>query len=238
MAIVLGTNAGFVTEAPDADPGGSTTTQDLTARAHKDTTPAGITKITEIGWWCDTFSEEANFEVALYSHDAGNDLPENILYSDIVNAKGTTPGWKTVAVDWDVSPETTYWIALQLDNTSTATKINFTTTGGRTSVDVAVSALQNPWINDGVTDYIMTIYAVVEAAVVYADLVGTGGGIGDGSGILTKTLMANLVGTGGGVGGGSAALLVSGFPSEGAGVSRAYKRIVAAGNDRIYYEDI
>ena len=73
---------------------------------------------------------------------------------------------------------------------------------------------------------------------VYADMAGTGGGIGGGSAALTVTTMTDLAGTGGGVGGGSAALFISGMPSDGAGMSRTYKRLVVAVNDTIYIEDI
>ena len=73
---------------------------------------------------------------------------------------------------------------------------------------------------------------------VYADMAGTGGGIGGGSAALGKTNMADMIATGGGTGGGSAALLVSGFPASKAGTSFIYKRLVVAGNDKIYYEDI
>lgn len=92
------------------------------------------------------------------------------------------------------------------------------------------------WYTTTNYDHVFETYS--GAGTIYADLAGTGGGTGGGSAILGKTTMANLVGTGGGIGGGSAALIVSGFPSEGAGVSRTYKRVVAAGNDQIFYEDI
>jgi len=238
MAVVLGTNAGFVSEAPVADPGGLSTTHDNVARATKDTTAAGVTKITEIGWWCDNATPDVNFEVGLYSHHAGNDLPENLLYSDTTNAKGGAAGWKTAVVDWEVSSETIYWIAVQLDNTTPGTDIDYINIGGRTSLDIGITALKDVWVSDGVADYIMAIYAVVEAGVVYADLAGAGGGTGGGSGVLLTSDLVDLAGAGGGTGSGSAALTVSGFPSEGEGVSRTYKRVIAAGNDQIYYEDI
>ncbi len=91
------------------------------------------------------------------------------------------------------------------------------------------------WYNDALTkDCLFETYA----EAVYADLAGTGGGIGGGSAALAVTTITDLVGTGGGVGGGSAALAVAGMPVGGAGVSRNYKRVVVASNDRIYYEDI
>lgn len=92
------------------------------------------------------------------------------------------------------------------------------------------------WVTYDAADLLFETYGTAPA--IYVDLVGTGGGTGGGSAVLGKTIMDNMIATGGGVGGGSAALVVSGFPSEGAGVSRAYRRVVAAGNDQIFYEDI
>ena len=115
MAIVLGTNCGFVTVSPTDDPEAAGNAISNTSKAVKGTVPAGMTKITEVGWWCANASQEINFEVGLYSHDAGNDKPDNRLYVDATNAKGTVGGWKKVTVDWDVTPETIYWIAVQVD---------------------------------------------------------------------------------------------------------------------------
>ena len=64
MALVIGTNCGFVTEAPVADPEGSDVRIDILSRAQKHVAPAGATKITEIGWYCGRATEEENFEVA------------------------------------------------------------------------------------------------------------------------------------------------------------------------------
>ena len=132
MAIVLGVNAGFVTESPVDDPGANNTTIDFEAWVIHDISPAGVVKITEIGWYCDNATQETNFEVGLYAAD-GEVVPGEagtLLYSDITNAKGTTAGWKTVAVDWEISASTDYWIAVQVDNTSTVTLSDSEETGG------------------------------------------------------------------------------------------------------------
>ncbi len=238
MSVILGTNCGFVSEAPVNDPTGSATTTDGYARAMKHASPIGAGRITEIGWWCDTFSNEQNFEVGLYSHDAGNDKPGNRLYVDATNAKGTTSGWKTVAVDWEITAETIYWIAFQLDPVTGDTKTDQTVAGAPSRASfVAASTLLATWPASNELGRNIAVYALYEAAVSYADLAGTGGGIGGGSGILAVEAYIALAGTGGGTGDGSAALLVSGFPSGTSGAS-VYKRLVVAGNDKIYYEDI
>jgi len=110
MALVEGTNGGFVTEAPVDDPTAETTEiNDNKAIGAKFTSPATATTITEIGWWSDAVTEEANFEVGLYNDDSVNTMPNELLYSDTTNAKGTTAGWKRVTgVNWSIEPSTVY----------------------------------------------------------------------------------------------------------------------------------
>lgn len=146
MAVAKGTNAGFITVSPTADPVAVDTTFDTVERAVKDTAPAGATKIIEIGWWSGVATEEANFEVGLYSHNAVSDKPTTRLFVAATNAKGTTAGWKKVIVDWTITAGIIYWIAVQLDNTSTASKINHTVAAGlRNSLKSGVSTLSSPW---------------------------------------------------------------------------------------------
>ncbi|GAH41745.1 unnamed protein product, partial [marine sediment metagenome] len=125
--LVLGTNSGFVTEAPDGDPGGFAGTIDAMSAVGKDTSPANAGKIIEIGWYCDGVSQGSNFEVGLYAAD-GAVVPGEAgtrLYRDPENAKGTTAGWKRVTVDWEIDPDTDYWLGLQVDNTATITYMNW-----------------------------------------------------------------------------------------------------------------
>ena len=204
-------------------------------RATKDTTPAAITRITEVGWWCDNATQDANFEVGLYSHHAGNDLPDAIEYSSIVNAKGTGSGWKTAVVNWDESAETIYCIAVQLDNTTPGTDIDYLSFGGRTSIDVSVSALRENWVSDGVTDYIMAIYAVCDEGATYSELSGDCAGAGAGSGDLELDTYSALAGTCAGIGSGSGDL---GSVLVGISEYTLYKRLVVSGNNQIWYEDI
>jgi len=162
MAVILGTNAGFVTVAPVADPNGADGTCDNYSTAQKDTSPATALKITEVGWWCDAATEESNFEVGLYSHNAGSNKPATRLYVDDTNAKGTGTGWLRVTVDWTIDPDTIYWIAVQLDNTATASKIN---QEGAPSIQASVNsgdtALPVTW-GAGSTQitYLKSIYAL------------------------------------------------------------------------------
>lgn len=132
MALVLGTNCGFVTVAPVADPDGSSVFITNYAVVSKHTSPANANKITEIGWWSDIDCDEANFEVGLYATD-GAVVPGEagtLLYVDRINVKGATAGWKRVTVDWSISGSTDYWLAVQVDQGNlVSAKIDYTSTG-------------------------------------------------------------------------------------------------------------
>jgi hypothetical protein len=238
MAVVIGTNAGFVSSAPVADPTGTATLMDTHATGLKDTSPAGTNKITEIGWWCDNATEEANFEVGLYSHHAGNDKPDARLFVDNTNAKGTGSGWKTVAVDWVISASTIYWIAAQLDNTATQTNIDRNADAGdRRSIITAGDTLNNPWdVGSNETSWAEAIYAKWEATTTYSELKGTIAAESTVSGNLDTTAINQLAGTI------AAASTVSGnlgSTTVGIDVQTSFvKRLIVAGNNQIQYEDI
>ena len=120
MTLQLGINCGFLTVAPTTDPTGNTTLNvGSGVSVTKDTSPANSVKITEIGWYAQNATSEQNFEIALYADSAG--VAGAQLFQDITNAKGTTAGWKTVTVDWAISADTDYWIALQVDGTAQRT---------------------------------------------------------------------------------------------------------------------
>lgn len=164
MTLVVGTNIGFVAVAPVGDPdGGLSIGFDNSARTFKDTSPSNAGAITEIGFYVNNATEEANFEVGLYSDVGGN--ATTLLFSDKTNAKGTGAGWKVVSgLDWAISPSTPYHIAIQLDNTSTTTNFDAEGTGtGLVDSDVGEATLPATWTaspNDGK----YSIYAVYEEA--------------------------------------------------------------------------
>ena len=238
MAVVKGTNAGFVTVAPTTDPSGSGGTMDNTAVANKDTTAVGVGTIIEVGWYCDNATEAANFEIGLYSHDAGDDKPNALLFSSTVNAKGTGSGWKTVAVNWSVSAETIYWIALQLDDTATATSTNNSaSTGGyRYSIKFGQTTLTNPWgASTDQDNYVYSIYALVKTPT-YSELAGTIAAESTISGnmdtITTSTLAGTIAATSS-VSGNLGSTIVN-IEVE----TSFIKRLIVVGNNQIQYEDI
>lgn len=167
MGLTLGTNCGFVTEAPTDDPAESPYTQDSYTSATKDTSPADAATITEIGWYCSGSSEEANFEVGIYDDDSG---PDNLLDGeDRTNAKGTTEGWKRcTGLNISISSSTAYWIAVQCDNTATSTGIDSANIGGSGAYSDSdgTTTLQDPFSNPlfGGPTAMRAEYALVGAA--------------------------------------------------------------------------
>jgi len=167
VAVVIGTSAGFVSAAPTADPSGTAAAMDNQTRAIKDTSPSGTNSISSIGWWCDNATEAANFEVGVYSHDAGNNRPNVLLASARTNAKGTDAGWKSAAVAYDLSATTVYWVAVQLDDTATTTNSDFgAAAGSRREYANTKTTLPESWDSggSGTADSAFAFYALYAAA--------------------------------------------------------------------------
>ena len=162
MAVVKGTNCGFVTAAPAADPAGANGPIDTVAMAFKDTTPAGSYKVTEIGWYCDNATEAAEFDVGIYSHDAGNDRPNALVGVSANNAKGTDAGWKKItSLNIALTGGTIYWVAIQLDNTATETNLNYNPGDKYNSKD-GQTALPSSWgTSDGSASILVSVYALI-----------------------------------------------------------------------------
>lgn len=161
----MGTNSGFVSAAPSADPAGDgNLVADNNAWGCRHTSPATATKVTELGCWIDNATEAANMEIGIYTHDAVNDEPEALVGS-VSFAKGTTSGWKTQACDIAISASTIYWVVVQVDNTSTTTNGDYGD-GEWVCGKYAVDTLPDPWgtSSDSYENYTMAVYGVWEAA--------------------------------------------------------------------------
>lgn len=169
MALVKGTNCGFVTVAPTANPSGSASTNDNYVIGLKDVAPVGATIVTEIGWWCDNATEESNFEVGIYDHNATDNNPENLLAgASQTNAKGTTAEWKRVTgLNISITAESIYWIAVQLDNTATATSTDAAlVTGEKYDYIGNATTLPNPFgTSGGTSEKLIAFYAVYTTGV-------------------------------------------------------------------------
>ena len=239
MAVTTGINSGFVTVAPTDDPTATVVAADKLTRAVKDTCPANVDIITEVGFWVDNFVSDVSFEVGLYSHNAGTNKPDALLYSETGNTIGGTAGWKKYTnLNWEVTSGTIYWIAIQLDDTASNTNTNYTGSGGRLAVDFGgATALPNPFLSDVELDYAAAHYAVVAQAAEYVEITGTIVGTSNVSGTLDTSLtQVNLTST---VTGTSS---VSGNLTLGANwqtsTFKNTKRLILAANDSIWYEDI
>lgn len=164
MSLILGTNCGLVTVAPTTDPAESGAVTDARSRAFRVTASADGT-ITEIGWWCSNNTEAANYQLGVYAHDAGNDKPDALLATSGDIAKGTTGGWKVATgFSLSITSGTTYWIALQLDNTATNTSVDRVATVGQEHHDSTTNStsLVDPWGTSTASNqaYLVAIYAL------------------------------------------------------------------------------
>mgnify|MGYP003405231181 CR=1 FL=1 len=169
MAVVLGTSSGFVTVAPTADPnGGVNITIDDAAVVTKHTTPSGVGKITEVGWYRGAGTNTANWEIGLYSDNAG--VADVRLQVEATNSSSTT-GWLTRTVNWTISPGTAYWLAVQMDPHTGSSTLDGEKSGGvgRDTISPA-STLNNPFGGGAVENAVgmAAIYAVVAPSFVPA----------------------------------------------------------------------
>lgn len=166
MGVTIGTSAGFVTAAPTSDPTGSYQQNiDNFAIATFDTTPSVNITVTEMGWYCPTATEEANFEVGIYDDNSG--YPGTLLYADRTHAKGTNAGWKVASgLNFSLSGSTKYWLVVQVDNTATTTKIDRSgVTGQKMCVDYTNSYIPDIFSVDlDGNNYVVAIYALYEAS--------------------------------------------------------------------------
>lgn len=165
MAVVLGTNAGFVTTAPTADPGGSNLGVDASSRCTKDTCPADVSIITEVGWYQGSFDNTGSYAVGLYSHNSGSNTANALLESSTGHTM-TGMGWQVVSgLNWSVTPGTVYWLATAIPNTTPNVTMDYVNTGGRTGINVAGAgvSLPDPFASASDTDYILALYAKVES---------------------------------------------------------------------------
>ena len=169
MALALGTNSGFVTVAPTADPAETGATIDGNAVVTKDTSPAGATKITSIGWYRASGTNTANWEIALYSDLAG--VPVSRLFVDATNSTASN-GWLTTTVDWDIATSTPYWLALQMDAHSGSSSVDSEASGGAGSDLFAASTLADPYAGGAVADAdgMYAIYALISVLDTTDDL--------------------------------------------------------------------
>jgi len=175
MAVVIGTNSGFCSAAPTADPAGAVTrlitnTANGYATATKHVAPSGRNYVTEIGWYLETTGiSSVNFEVGIYTHNAGSNVPLGLIAgASIVNNSGTAEGWKVVSgLSVAITPGTTYWLAVQCDVNATGDGYIYSEWNGsayRHNYGLGVTALPASWSGGtNQSSYAAAIYALTSA---------------------------------------------------------------------------
>lgn len=162
MALVKGTNCGFVTVAPTTDPSGTSTNHNALSLAIKVTSSALDSKITEIGFWSTTTTDLA-YTAGIYSHDSVNNRPLDIIGSSGGNFNEGS-GWHTKTVDIDIEGNTIYWIAIACDGFP---NFDFQALTGekRDHKNNTGSTLPDPWgVSSGTSNTWRAIYGLVTSA--------------------------------------------------------------------------
>jgi len=117
-AVVIGTNAGFTNIRPVADPSGTSSQMGGWVIGINSTSPSSGANLTEIGWYVESKAWTGrNWEAGLYYDDGGtmgdlrNVSRTNALGADVEDV------WVYTTVDWEIEPDTMYWISIQIDGT-------------------------------------------------------------------------------------------------------------------------
>jgi len=166
MGLVVGTNCGFCENSPSNDPDSNPwTNADNSAKGMKDTSPATAAKVVEIGWWCDTATEAADYEVAIFTHDVGNNRPDALVGKSSGHAKGTGAGWKKVTgLNISIDPSTIYWISSACEDTAALTWTDIEATAGHYYCYSTNETVPDPWDpTPSASEYALAYYAVWEA---------------------------------------------------------------------------
>jgi hypothetical protein len=144
VAIVLGTNVGFVATRPTVSPAAANGDATLSRWALKHTSPAGSNNLVELGWHVRYFDAADTFRMALYAHDAANDRPGALLALTAADIAVTSENWFYGAASYALAASTVYWMALLRANPSRSEVGWDDLTGARVAID-SVTSLSDPW---------------------------------------------------------------------------------------------
>jgi hypothetical protein len=119
-AIVAGVNHGFVSSSPSTDPEASVNLDFAgKAIAINSTSPIGAVTVSEIGWYLGlTFScsGSIDYEVGIYTGNGTDPTTRlNVSTGNTFTCGGSTGWQKVTGLDWSISENTEYWIAIQSD---------------------------------------------------------------------------------------------------------------------------
>ena len=115
----------------------------------------------------DSKQGDGDFEVGIYTHNTEDNNPEALVGKSDPIAKGTSEGWIRISdLNISIDGDTTYWIAMQLDSTSSTTTID-AVYNSLYKVDRKSSqtTLPSPWeASNNSYKYLIAFYAVYETA--------------------------------------------------------------------------
>jgi hypothetical protein len=175
MALVKGTNCGFVSAAPSADPNETGSVLDAYQVALKDTAPAGTNHVTAIGFYQSSATNgAAAYTAGIYSHDAVNTRPNTLLaaQSSGQSTAATTVGWYAyTGLTIDIVDATTYWVGIGMENVAGQNNVDTVASAGDQynydNVGGAPGYLQDPWDGGAAAHFhsLAAIYALYASAV-------------------------------------------------------------------------
>lgn len=167
MAIVSGTNAGFVTTRPTVDPAGDSEEDNQQGYNNANgyfTSPAGNNRVTEFGWYMATgASGTVTWSIGLYASAVGDASPTGSL---LASAGGTVAGsngvwvYASLGSPYTLAASTKYWLVLAA-GASPAIGIDASVSGSIIYNAAAGTTLLNPWSGGGfIANEIFAIYAL------------------------------------------------------------------------------
>ena len=170
MALVVGTNCGFVSASPVGDPAGTgwaVNAGDAFAARH--TSPVGNNIVTEIGWWQggSDNSPSVNYNMGLYDDNAGE--PGSLVTAQSTGQVTTvdTASWYAYSgLSIPILPETVYWIGIGIGIVGSGANY-FDASADASELyrfeDIADYTLSDPFSVDGGPAFLFGIYAKYEA---------------------------------------------------------------------------
>lgn len=189
MALVIGTNCGFVETAPTTDPtGGTIQNWDGLACATKFTSPSGDWTLTEIGiWMASGGNQTVGIDFGIYANDSDGSEPGTLLANATGTADNSSAYWLVLdGLSYDLTASTVYWLAVQCDIDSGTKQFDRESNAGAGTANINPStALPADWTGLSTftdTNDLHGIYGLIEATA--------GGGGGDtGNPLITKEIL-------------------------------------------------
>jgi hypothetical protein len=177
--------------------------------------------------------------VRLFAVDGGGEPTGDALATGTIAAasvpySGSSEAWIECVFDtpYSVVADTTYAIVVSYASSSYSVRVYFDNAAGYANGTMWRWRSSTGWVDQS-KDAAFETYGGV-AAVTYVDMAVTGGGTGGGSAVLLSGKVVNMAVTGGGTGGGSANLLTGRIANT---PYNQVRRLVAVGNNQLWYED-